>query len=158
MYENVCKCVVTCGTSSRLQLSHGTVNHSLNFVDPATGIHTQAFESYWAKAKQKIKEMKGVSSHLLPDLNGWLSLVLQHVVWAFHWSEWMIVPGFTTRCMSFPLIWSSKPAITYMETVDKRDAATLLPIIQRVVKPGTIIHSDQWKAHTVALCCILICD
>ena len=46
---------------------------------------------------------------------------------------------------------SSKPAITYMETVDKRDAGTLLPIIQRVVKPGTIIHSDQWKAHTT--CC-----
>jgi hypothetical protein len=39
---------------------------------------------------------------------------------------------------------SSKPAITYMETVDKRDAATLLPIIQHVVKPGAIIHSDQW--------------
>ena len=52
--------------SSRLQLSHGTVNHLLNFVDPATGIHTQAIESYWAKAKQKFKEMKGVSSHLLP--------------------------------------------------------------------------------------------
>jgi hypothetical protein len=46
---------------------------------------------------------------------------------------------------------SSKPAITYMETVDKGDAATLLPIIQRVLKPGTIIHSDQWKAHTT--CC-----
>ena len=42
---------------------------------------------------------------LSTDLNGWLSLVLQHVVWAFHWFEWMIVPGFTTRCMSFPLIW-----------------------------------------------------
>ena len=53
--------------SSRLQLSHGTVNRSLNFVDPATGIHTQAIESYWAKAKQKFKEMKGVSSHLLPS-------------------------------------------------------------------------------------------
>ena len=53
--------------SSRLQLSHGTVNHSLNFVDPATGIHTQAIESYWAKAKQKFKEMKVVSSHLLPS-------------------------------------------------------------------------------------------
>ena len=43
--------------SSRLQLSH----------DIATGIHTQAIESYWAKAKQKFKEMKGVSSHLLPS-------------------------------------------------------------------------------------------
>jgi hypothetical protein len=27
---------------------------------------------------------------------------------------------------------SSKPAITYMETVDKRDAVTLLPIIQNI--------------------------
>jgi hypothetical protein len=36
-------------------------------VDPATGIHTQAIESYLAKAKQKFKEMKGVSSHLLPS-------------------------------------------------------------------------------------------
>jgi hypothetical protein len=51
---------------------------------------------------------------------------------------------------------SCKPAITYMETVDKRDAATLLPIIQHVVKPGTIIHSDQWKAHTT--CCKTHCS
>jgi transposase-like protein len=42
---------------------------------------------------------------------------------------------------------SSKPAIIYTETVDKRNSATLLPIIQRVVKPGAIIHSDQWKAY-----------
>lgn len=42
---------------------------------------------------------------------------------------------------------SAKPAITYMQTVDKRDADTLLPIIQSVVQPGTIIHSDQWRAY-----------
>ena len=45
----------------RLQLDHGTVNHSLNFVDPETGVHTQAIESYWAKAKPKFKTRKGVS-------------------------------------------------------------------------------------------------
>jgi hypothetical protein len=37
-----------------------------NFVDPETGVHTQAIESYWAKAKQKFKTMKGVSADALP--------------------------------------------------------------------------------------------
>lgn len=42
---------------------------------------------------------------------------------------------------------SVKPAITYLQTVDKRDAATLLPIIERVVAPGSTVHSDEWKAY-----------
>ena len=39
--------------------SHATVNHSLNFVDPATGVHTQNIESYWSRVKTKLKRMKG---------------------------------------------------------------------------------------------------
>ena len=39
---------------------HQTVNHSLNFVDPVTGVHMQHVESYWNRVKQKFKRMMGV--------------------------------------------------------------------------------------------------
>ena len=39
--------------------SHSVVNHSLHFVDPTTGTHTQNVESYWSRAKVKLKRMKG---------------------------------------------------------------------------------------------------
>ena len=34
-----------------------------------------------------------------------------------------------------------------MEVVQTRDAATLLPLIQAHVAPGTVVHSDQWQAY-----------
>ena len=46
--------------------SHGVVNHSLNFVEPVTGVHTQAIESYWNRVKTNFKRMKGVSGEQLP--------------------------------------------------------------------------------------------
>ena len=47
--------------------AHHTVNHSICFVDPATGVHTQHIESYWNRAKLKLKRMKGCHSEQLPS-------------------------------------------------------------------------------------------
>ena len=47
--------------------THGTVIHSLHFVDPTTGIHTQNIESYWERVKTKIKRMKGCHAHQIPS-------------------------------------------------------------------------------------------
>ena len=45
--------------------AHHTVNHSLHFVDPATGVHTQNIESYWNRVKRRFKHMKGVHETML---------------------------------------------------------------------------------------------
>lgn len=47
--------------------AHGVVNHSLHFVDPATGVHTQTVESYWNRVKTKLKRMKGCDGNQLPS-------------------------------------------------------------------------------------------
>ena len=47
--------------------SYQSVNHSLHFVDPVTGTHTQNVESYWSRVKHKFKRMKGVESEQLPS-------------------------------------------------------------------------------------------
>ena len=48
------------------QFNYRTVNHSLHFVDPNTGVHTQAIEGYWSRAKGKLKRMRGTSGDLFP--------------------------------------------------------------------------------------------
>ena len=44
---------------------HQTVNHSIEFVNPATGVQTQAIESYWNCVNTKFKRMKGVQETML---------------------------------------------------------------------------------------------
>lgn len=54
-------------------LAHFTVNHSVQFVDRVTGVHTQNIESYWSRVKLRLKRMKGCrSNHLSSYLNEWL--------------------------------------------------------------------------------------
>jgi hypothetical protein len=43
---------------------------------------------------------------------------------------------------------SHAPALGYMELVQTKDAATIPPIIQRHVAPGSVVHSDQWRAYS----------
>ena len=44
---------------------YDSVNHSVNFVDPSTGVHAQNVESYWNRVKTKFKRMKGVHETML---------------------------------------------------------------------------------------------
>ena len=47
--------------------SYSAVNHSLHFMDPATGAHTQNVESYWVRVKLKFIRMKGCHASQLPS-------------------------------------------------------------------------------------------
>ena len=42
---------------------------------------------------------------------------------------------------------SQSPALVVMMTVPDRSVQTLLPIMQRHLRNGTIVHSDQWRAY-----------
>ena len=49
----------------RQHFTHLTVNHSLHFVEPATGAHTQNVERMWRSAKARNKRHNGTSRAML---------------------------------------------------------------------------------------------
>ena len=51
--------------------SHEVLNHSVYFVNPASGVHTQNLKSYWNNAKQKLKRMKGCHGEQHRRWKGW---------------------------------------------------------------------------------------
>lgn len=53
---------------------HGQVNHSVNFRDPVTGIHTNTIEGTWAHAKAKFRSMHGSTPEMQQSY-------LSHFVW-----------------------------------------------------------------------------
>ena len=46
---------------------HETVNHSVEFKNPVTGVHTNNIESYWERVKDKLKKMKGCKHEFIPS-------------------------------------------------------------------------------------------
>ena len=51
-----------------LGYEHETVNHSLFFVDPVTGVHTNHVEAMWQRAKSKFKAQYGPTNRaMIPD-------------------------------------------------------------------------------------------
>ena len=59
---------------------HGNVNHSENFVDPNTGVHTQGLERAWLDAKDWYKSARGNMKYLQSHLDevSWRKLRAHH--------------------------------------------------------------------------------
>ena len=55
---------------------HASVNHSIHYVDPLTGVHTNHIESRWNACKHFLKAKWGISRQYLPtylDEYMWMS-------------------------------------------------------------------------------------
>uniref|UniRef100_A0A915JDR6 ISXO2-like transposase domain-containing protein n=1 Tax=Romanomermis culicivorax TaxID=13658 RepID=A0A915JDR6_ROMCU len=57
-----------------MNYTHQTVNHSQNFVNPLTGIHTYNVENYWKRVKANFKRMNGTK-------DGFVEGYLDEFVW-----------------------------------------------------------------------------
>lgn len=55
------------GGISNHGFQHEVVIHENNFVDPITGVHTNAVEAYWQRCKKKFKRINGAISEMIPS-------------------------------------------------------------------------------------------
>ena len=68
------------------------INHSVTFVDPVSGTHTQNIESYWGKTKRKLKNMKGCHASQLPSY-------LDEFMWHERYGQLKLMPLRTSCCI-----------------------------------------------------------
>ena len=59
---------------------HDKINHSIEFVNPTTGVYTQNVESYWNRQKIKLKRMKGV---VFSEISSYLC----EFIWRERWGK-----------------------------------------------------------------------
>ena len=62
--------------------THLAVNHSLHFVDPTTGAHTQSVEGMWSCCKRMMWEEKVMNCALFWDLSPWI--YVEEKIWRAH--------------------------------------------------------------------------
>ena len=58
------------GGIAAMGFQHLTVNHTLNFVDPQTGVHTQSVERSWKSAKERNKRHN--ETHPMTHIGQWM--------------------------------------------------------------------------------------
>ena len=42
----------------------------------------------------------------------------------------------------------TRPSRGFFQVVDRRDRATLLPILERCLQPGSVVYTDDWGAYS----------
>ena len=68
-------------------VAHQTVNHTLYFVDPSTGVTMNRVEAMWQRAKAKFKAMYGPTNRrMVPDYLAefmWIQRFVGHAFYHF---------------------------------------------------------------------------
>lgn len=94
----------------RLSLQPRAVHHSLHFVDPVTGIHTQHAESNWCTAKEKFKLMKGNTNPA--------RIYVEEMVWRSS-PKLMFSKIITGRCKPTPALYTGQGTSCKLKTCCK---------------------------------------
>ena len=109
------------------------------------------FANFWAFREKKLFFRESLSTRKLKILKN-TEVQLVDLIWPWKWMNHFLRDGKTIKVGCCHNSWCSvdgvgKPKESFMYAVPDRSAATLLPIIQTSIRPGTTITSDLWRAY-----------